>query len=89
MRLVLATALLLAPAPVLASVAPDAASSATESAAPAAKEKKVCKLESGGTTSRMRRRVCRTVKEWSDAENGRSNAGVTEHLDLTAKPRGN
>lgn len=43
------------------------------------KEKKVCRLEDGETTSRMRRRVCRTVKEW-DATN--------EQADVSAQRPG-
>lgn len=54
-----------------------AAAQASGEAAPApaaksAKEKKVCKLEDGETTSRMRRRVCRTVKEWNEPRDNTS-----------------
>lgn len=46
--------------------APETARS--DAPAPAVKEKKICKTQDGGTVSRMRKRVCRTEREWEQAE---------------------
>jgi hypothetical protein len=35
-----------------------------------AKEKKICKTEEASSVSRMRKRTCRTAKEWEDARSG-------------------
>ena len=39
-----------------------------------AKQKKVCRVEDGSSTSRMRKRSCRTVTEWEDAKAGKADA---------------
>ena len=82
MRLILVTALLLAPAVLFASTPEEPApAQAVAAPAPAAKEKKVCKLESGGTTSRMRKTVCRTVREWA----GEDKKGTAAHHERVAR----
>ena len=41
----------------------------TEASKPAAKEKKVCKIQEAGSTSRVRKRICTTVgQETKNAE---------------------
>jgi len=45
-----------------------------------AKEKKVCKTVDGGTTSRMRKRICRTVKEWDVTREEGANASDLQRM---------
>ena len=40
-------------------------------AAPAAKEKKICKVDENESSSRLRKTVCMTATEWERAENGK------------------
>jgi hypothetical protein len=81
MRLVLVSALLLAPAAVFASAPQGSAPAQTAAApAPAVKEKKICRMQDAGSTSRMRKRVCRTVKEWSDEGRNGTNSADLERL---------
>jgi hypothetical protein len=52
-----------------------AAESGENKAAKPAKEKKICKQVDGQTSSRMRKRVCKTAAEW---ENHGSRTDVTD-----------
>ena len=49
------------------SAAPAQGGENAPAAAKPVKEKKICRTIEGGTTSRMHRRVCRTVKQWDEA----------------------
>ncbi|QAY76638.1 hypothetical protein [Sphingosinicella sp. BN140058] len=78
MRLVAASALILLATPALAS-AQDNPAPPTAEAKPA-KEKKICKLEEAGSTSRMRKRVCRTVKEWDESREDAANGSDLQRV---------
>ena len=66
MRFVALSALLILSAPALAASQDAPAPQPSESKP--AKEKKICKLDEAGSTSRMRKRVCRTATEWEEAK---------------------
>ncbi len=51
---------------------------AAEAKAP--KQKKICRTEHGSSTSRMSRRICRTVTEWEEAEKGKIDASDLQRL---------
>jgi hypothetical protein len=44
---------------------------APQAAAPAQKEKKICKIDQNESSSRLRKRVCMTPTEWERADAGR------------------
>jgi hypothetical protein len=61
-------------APAIAADTPAAPEgTAAPAAKPAAKEKKICRLQESESTSRMRKRVCTTVAEAENAERNQSN----------------
>ena len=66
MRLVALSALLILSAPAFAAGQDGPARKPSESKP--AKEKKICKLDEAGSTSRMRKRICRTATEWDQAK---------------------
>ena len=78
MRFVALSALLILSAPAFAMAQDNVAPQAAQ--AKPAKEKKVCKLDEAGSTSRMRKRVCRTVKEWEDAKTEGSSAADLQRM---------
>jgi hypothetical protein len=45
-----------------------------------AKEKKICKMDEMSTTSRMRKSVCRTPKEWQEARDGKATREDLERI---------
>lgn len=53
------------------SVAPQAAPSANTPAPKAEKEKKICKVDTSDSTSRLRKVVCLTQTEWDQKESGK------------------
>lgn len=75
MNVVLVALLLTASQPLEAD---PAAPSATE--APVAKEKKICKRQAVGVTSRMSKSVCRTAAEWEEAARNKTTASDLERL---------
>lgn len=78
MRLVAASAFILLATPVFASAQDNPAPPAAEPKR--AKEKKVCKLEEAGSTSRVRKRVCRTVKEWDESRDAAANGSDLQRV---------
>jgi len=79
MRLVLVSLSLALAAPAVAAPAQDA--DQTQAAEPVkAKEKKICKVQEASSTSRMRKRVCRTATEWENANKEGSNAADLQRM---------
>jgi len=67
---VLFAALLLSAAPTAAAAQPQVAPVTAPAAKPEA-EKKICKVDTSDSTSRLRKRECRTQAEWERAETGK------------------
>jgi hypothetical protein len=44
------------------------------------KEKKICKVDEANSTSRMRKNVCRTPKEWQEAREGKTTRDDLERV---------
>jgi hypothetical protein len=68
---VLLAALLLSAGPTAAAAQPEAAPAAPAAAAKPQTEKKICKVDTSDSTSRLRKRVCMTPTEWERAETGK------------------
>ncbi|MFL6763791.1 MAG: hypothetical protein ACJ8FO_01175 [Sphingomicrobium sp.] len=70
MSLMFLASMMMAQAPAEAQAVPVQPAAAAE--AKPEKEKKICRVDTSDSTSRLRKRVCMTESEWDRAESGKS-----------------